>query len=59
MEWSLEASEKSTMAGLRRVKQRDSHTDHLYHFLGHHSPSHSDSGWTLKLGLQRSVPRRR
>ena len=30
-------AEKSAAAGLRRAKQNESHTDHLYHRLGHHS----------------------
>ena len=46
-------SKKSTGAGLKMAKQRDSHTDHPYH-----RPRHSGRNWVLKLGLRRSVPGR-
>ena len=49
---NLKATEKSAPAGLRREKQRGSHTNHWYH----HSLRHSDRGWALRLRLQRSVP---
>ena len=50
--------EKNAAAGLRKTKQRESHTNHLYHHLGHHGPRHLSGGWELRLRLQRSVPGR-
>ena len=54
----LKVSEKSTAAGLRKVKQRESCTDHQYCLPGHHSLRCLEGVWALRLKLQRSVPGR-
>ena len=53
----LEATEERTPAGLR-TKQSESRTDHLHHWLRHHSLRGLGRGWALRLRLQRSVPGR-
>ena len=51
--------EKSAPAGLRREKQKDSHTDHWYHCPQIPQPETSLGwGWALRLRLWRSVPGR-
>ena len=50
----LKVREKSMAAGLRRAKQSDRGTDHLYHHPGYHSLRCSGRGWVLRLRLQRS-----
>ena len=54
----LKASEKSRAVGLRRAKQRDSHTNHYYHYLQTLEPEMLCRGWAMRLGLQRQVPGR-
>ena len=40
------------------AKQSESHTDHVNHWLRHHSLRHLDGGWALRLRFWRSVPGR-
>ena len=54
----LKITEKSAAAGLRRAKQSEIHTDHLYHHPRHHSLRCLGGGWALRPRLQRSVPGR-
>ena len=54
----LKTSEKSAAAGLRRMKQRENHTNNWFHFLRLHRLRHSHRGWALRLKLWRSAPRR-
>ena len=56
---NLKASEKSTTAGLRRAKQRESHRDYQYHSPWTPQSKKLRQGWMLRLRLRRSVPRRR
>ena len=59
MRWrDLKDAQKSVAAGLRRAKQNESHTYHLYHFAGHHNLRCTGGGWALRLNLWRSVPGR-
>ena len=47
----LKFTKKSAAAGLRRAKQSESCTDHLYHHPGHHSLRCLGGVWVLRLRL--------